>query len=163
MRHVRSCIGMISHEERSCACYKANRMCVEMIVHFWFCLSSDLDFSVMMHTSLNYEKKTKKNCISLYFSLFLYKWLFYKMNLLWCRFCLFFSFWSETLHSSLCSSFWNLSTKYKKINKTNRITQYSVILSFGGEHFELCFVLGFVFFLNVFIQFRFYWCLQNKC
>lgn len=144
MRQVRSCIGVISHEERSCACYKANRMCVEMIVHFWFCLSSDLDFSVMMHTtSLKYEKKIIIICISLYFSFYIYiymcKWLFYKMNLLWYRFCLFFSFWSETLHSSLCSSFWNLSTKYQKINKTNRTTQYSVILSFGGEHFELCF------------------------
>lgn len=72
MRQVRSCIGVISHEERSCACYKANRMCVEMIVHFWFCLFSDLDFSVMMHTtSLKYEKK-KKICISQYFSFFIY-------------------------------------------------------------------------------------------
>ncbi len=52
---VKSCVGAISHEERSCACYKANRMCVEMIVHVWFCLSSDSDCSVMMHTtSLRY-------------------------------------------------------------------------------------------------------------
>lgn len=152
MRQVRSCIGLISHEERSCACYKANRMCVEMIVHFWFCLSSDLDFSVMMHTYNKPEIWTKENQhFSIFFLFFLYiSDYFIKMNLLWYRFCLFFSFWSETLHSSLCSSFWNLSTKYQKINKTNRTTQYSVILSFGGEHFELC------FFFYVFIQFRFY-------
>lgn len=78
MRQVRSCIGLISHEERSCACYKANRMCVEMIVHFWFCLSSDLDFLVMMHTYNKPEIWTKENQHFSIFFLFLYKWLFYK-------------------------------------------------------------------------------------
>lgn len=36
---VKSCVDMISHKERSCACYEANTMCVEMCVHVWFCLS----------------------------------------------------------------------------------------------------------------------------
>lgn len=87
MRQVRSCIGLISHEERSCACYKANRMCVEMIVHFWFCLSSDLDFSVMMHIYNKPEIWTKENQhFSIFFLFFIYiSDYFIKMNLLWYR------------------------------------------------------------------------------
>lgn len=101
-----------------------------------------LSYDAYIQQAWNMNKR--KSAFLYIFSFFYISDYFIKMNLLWYRFCLFFSFRSETLHSSLCSSFWNLSTKYQKINKTKQTTQYSVILSFGGEHFELC---GFFFFM----------------
>lgn len=128
VREVRSCDG------RSCACYKANRMCVGMIVHLWVCLSSDLGFSVIVHTS-----SQKYDHISVFFFLFLYisdyfiKWLCFDNDFVFLFFC------SSCLDHKLSipafrSSFWNLSTKYpKKINKTNHTTQYSLTQL---EHFQ---------------------------
>lgn len=143
----------MSNEERTWACYKAKtEKCVEMCVHVWFCLSSDLDVSVMTHTTSLRSIKTSFKC----FFVFLYTWLFYKMNLLWYWFCLFFCFDHKSSIPASVELFQAVTAQV--ITQLNTLYHTVVCKLLGGENFELC-----VCFFYMFIEFRFYWCLWNKC
>ena len=60
---------MIGQVERSRACYKADGMCVEMIVHVWFCLDPRPGLlSYDTYKSLRF--KTLK-CVSFYIYIYM--------------------------------------------------------------------------------------------